>query len=171
MDGVNHVLHSRVRAINSPYSVQGVTPGAGLAQTMDLDVREGSLDRLGTGTIAVRENLGLKVGDTMSFAMADGTDVTQKVVAVYGRGLGFGDLTLPYDLVAAHSDSPMGTVLVSAPDVSKDALTKAVPAGVSVLTQAEAAGRPSGSTINYLALGLIAAFAGIAMVNTLAMAV
>jgi putative ABC transport system permease protein len=170
VEAVTHVLRTRVRAVNSPYSVQGVTPG-GLAKTIDMDVRQGSLDGFGPGTMAVRENLGMKVGDRVSFSMADGAKVTQRVVAVYRRGLGFGDLTLPYDQVAAHIDSPMGTVLVSAPNVPKDALSKAVPAGVTVMGQTEAADRTSNTAINYLALGLIVAFAGIAMVNTLAMAV
>ncbi|MCP2343013.1 ABC transporter permease [Actinomadura rupiterrae] len=168
---VTEVVHSRVRAVDSPYSVQGVTP-SGLAATMDLDVRDGSLDRLGPGTMAVRDGIGMKVGDSVSFALADGTRTTQKVVAVYRRGLGFGDLTLPYDLVAAHSDSPMGTVLVSAPGVSKDALRRALPPGVMIGGAVEANKGASGSSaVNYLALGLIVAFAGIAMVNTLAMAV
>jgi putative ABC transport system permease protein len=167
---VTRVLHTRVRSADGPYSAQGVTP-RNLAATMDLDVRSGSLDRLGPGTMAVREGLGMDVGDSVSFAMADGAEVTQRVVAVYTRGLGFGDLTLPHDLVAAHTDSTLGTVLVSAPGLAKDALRGAVPPGVTVLDQAEAADRPSGTAINYLALGLIVAFAGIAMVNTLAMAV
>ncbi|WP_026414075.1 ABC transporter permease [Actinomadura oligospora] len=168
---VTEVVHSRVRAVNSPYSVQGVTP-AGLSATMDLDVRDGSLDRLGPGTMAVRDGIGMKVGDSVAFALADGTRVTRKVVAVYGRGLGFGDLTLPYDLVAAHSDSPMGTVLVSAPGVRADALRHVLPAGISLAGTAEAnKGTDNASAVNYLALGLIVAFAGIAMVNTLAMAV
>ncbi|GAA4095389.1 ABC transporter permease [Actinomadura miaoliensis] len=167
---VTQVLRSRVRAVNTPYSVQGVTPD-GLTRTMDLDVRQGSLDRLGPGTAAAREGLGLKVGDTVSFAMADGTKVTQRVVAVYRRGLGFGDLTLPYDLVAAHTDAPMGTLLVAAPGVSQDTLRRAVPPGVTLLGHNEAAGVRPGTAINYLALGLIVAFAAITMVNTLAMAV
>ncbi|RFU38311.1 ABC transporter permease, partial [Actinomadura logoneensis] len=168
---VTQVVHSRVRAVDSPYSVQGVTPG-GLRETMDLDVRDGSLDRLGPGTVAVRDGIGMKVGDSVAFALADGTRVTEKVVAVYGRGLGFGDLTLPYDLVAAHSDSPLGTVLVSAPRVPADTLRRVLPPGVSLATRAEAnRGTDNASAVNYLALGLVVAFAGIAMVNTLAMAV
>ncbi|MFC4909143.1 ABC transporter permease [Actinomadura gamaensis] len=168
---VTEVVRSRVRAANSPYSVQGVTPD-GLSATMDLDVRDGSLDRLGPGAMAAREGIGMKVGDSVSFALADGTRTTQKVVAIYRRGLGFGDLTLPYDLVAAHSDSSMGTALVSAPGVAKDALRRALPPGVMIGAPVAANKGVSGaSAVNYLALGLVVAFAGIAMVNTLAMAV
>ncbi|MFI0355884.1 FtsX-like permease family protein [Actinomadura sp. 9N407] len=172
VQSVTEVLHTRVRSVNSPYSVQGVTP-AGLAQTMDLDVLAGSLDRLGDGTMAVREGLGMEVGDKVPFAMADGTPVTQRVVAVYRRGLGFGDLTLPHSLVAAHVDVPMGTVLVAAPDVPRTALAGALSGfpGLAVQDQAEATDRTSSSAVNYLALALIIAFAAISMVNTLAMAV
>ncbi|GAA2608686.1 FtsX-like permease family protein [Actinomadura fulvescens] len=170
---VTEVLHSRVRSANSPYSVQGVTP-AGLTHTMDLDVRSGSLDAFGDGTMAVRESLGIKVGDRKSFSMADGTPVTLRVVAVYKRGLGFGDFTLPHALVAAHVDVPMGTVLVSAPGVSRAALSKATAAypGLGVQERATAPDKASGGTaVNYLSLGLIVAFAAISMVNTLAMAI
>ncbi|KAB2350883.1 ABC transporter permease [Actinomadura rudentiformis] len=170
---VTEILHSRVRSTNSPYSVQGVTP-AGLNHTMDLDVRSGSLAEFGDGTMAVRENLGLKVGDKKSFSMADGTPVTLRVVAVYKRGLGFGDFTLPHALVAAHVDVPMGTVLVSAPSVSRDALSKATAAfpGLNVQERATAPDKADGGTaVNYLSLALIVAFAAISMVNTLAMAI
>lgn len=39
--------------------------------------------------------------------LGDGTPVTLTVSAVYARGLGFGDLTLPHALVAAHVDNPL----------------------------------------------------------------
>ncbi|WP_157420484.1 FtsX-like permease family protein, partial [Actinomadura kijaniata] len=162
------VLHTRVRAINSPYGVQGVT-AEGLDATMDLGVTSGSLAELGNGTMAAREGIGMKVGDRVSFSMADGTPVTLRVVAVYRRGLGFGDLTLPHALVAAHVDAPLSTVLVAAPGVSRDALAAA--AGAPVRDRAAAVERRDGGAVNRLALGLIVAFAAITMVNTLAMAV
>jgi putative ABC transport system permease protein len=169
---VTEVLHTRVRAVSTPYNAQGVTP-AGLASTMDLDVRSGSLNGFGDGTMAVREGLGMKVGDRKSFAMADGTPVTMKVIAVYRRGLGFGDLTLPYSLVAQHVDAPFGTVLVSAPGVRQDAIAKAVAGfpGVGVQDRVSAPAKDNSTAVNYLSLALIVGFAGISMVNTLAMAV
>ncbi|WP_245869786.1 FtsX-like permease family protein [Actinomadura meyerae] len=168
---VTEVLHTRVRAAKTPYSAQGVTP-AGLAQTMDLDVRAGSLDDLGDGTMAVREGIGMDVGDKATFAMADGTVVTLRVVAVYHRGLGFGDLTLPHSLVAAHVDVPMGTALIAAPGVGADALKSAVAAypGLGLHARTDAPSRSGGSAVNYLALSMIVAFAAISAANTLAMA-
>ncbi|MEU5877074.1 FtsX-like permease family protein [Spirillospora sp. NPDC047279] len=172
VEAVTEVLHTRVRGVNSPYSAQGVTP-AGLSRTMDLDVTSGTLDGFGQGTMAVREGLGMKVGDSRSFAMGDGTPVTMRVIAVYRRGLGFGDLTLPHALVAAHVDVPMGTVLVSAPGVDRAALDRATATfpGLRVQERATAPEKSGGSAVNYLSLGLIVAFAAISMVNTLAMAV
>ncbi len=167
VEAVTEVLHTRVRAVNSPYSAQGVTP-AGLARTMDLGVTAGSLDRLGDGTMAVREGLGRKVGDRVAFAMADGAPVSLTVIAIYRRGLGFGDFTLPHSLVAAHVDAPLGTVLIAAPKVPRDVLTRA---GLPVVERAAAPAKSSSSAVNHLSLGLIVAFAAISMVNTLAMAV
>src|SRR5207248_487266 len=39
--------------------------------------------------------------------LGDGTQVRLKVVALYKRGLGFGDVLLPRDLVAAHAATPL----------------------------------------------------------------
>ncbi|MBE1530399.1 FtsX-like permease family protein [Actinomadura algeriensis] len=168
---VTEVLHTRVRFADTPYSAQGVTP-AGLSHTMDLGVRSGSLDAFGEGTMAVREGLGMNVGDVASFALADGAPVKLRVVAVYHRGLGFGDLTLPHSLVAAHVDVPMGTALIAAPGATRDALNGAAAAypGVTLYARTSVPDGPSGSAVNYLSLGMIVAFAAISAVNTLAMA-
>ncbi|WP_019632013.1 FtsX-like permease family protein [Actinomadura atramentaria] len=168
---VTEVLHTRVRAVSGPYSVQGVTPD-GLAATADLGVTSGSLADLGAGTVAAREGIGKRVGDTLSVSMADGTPVKLRVVAVYRRGLGFGDLTMPHQIVAAHVDNPLGTVLVAAPGVPRAALARAVAdlPGVGVLDRAAAPGPADGGTaVNCLALGMIIGFAAISLVNTLAM--
>ncbi|MCY1137692.1 FtsX-like permease family protein [Actinoplanes sp. Pm04-4] len=72
---------------------------AQLASTMDLKVREGSLAGLTDGTIAVSalqaSSSSWKVGDTADMWLADGTPVKPRVVAIYDRGLGFGDVLLP----------------------------------------------------------------------------
>ncbi|MEV0404458.1 FtsX-like permease family protein [Actinoallomurus sp. NPDC050550] len=174
---VTEVLHSTVRVGLENYGVQGVTP-AGLSHTMNLDVRAGSPARLDAGTIAVSTTaaarLGVHVGDQVRMTLGDGTPFAPRVVAVYGRGLGFGDLTVAHDLLAAHVDDPRAdTVLVAGP-ARADALRSAVRPypGVAVLdqtavTQARAA---ANAEVNYVAMGLIIAFTGIAVVNTLAMA-
>jgi hypothetical protein len=65
---------------------------------MDLKVSAGNLDDLGEGTVAVSTlqagNSGWKLGDDVEFWLGDGTPVKLRLVALYERGLGFGDVTL-----------------------------------------------------------------------------
>ncbi|GIJ66979.1 FtsX-like permease family protein [Virgisporangium ochraceum] len=88
-------------------SAQAVDP-VGLASTMDLRVTDGDLaDLRGTDTVAASSirasSSGWKVGDRVEFWLGDGTPVTPRLVAVYERGLGFGDVTLTRDTVAGHT--------------------------------------------------------------------
>ncbi|MFF3665223.1 FtsX-like permease family protein [Microtetraspora malaysiensis] len=173
---VTEVLRTSVRVGLTRYGAQAVTP-EGLASTMDLDVRKGSVDRMGAGTLAVSETaaegLGVSVGDPVALTLGDGTPATLTVAAVYSRGLGFADLTLPHDLVAAHVDDPLArTVLVAAPSVDRAALAAPLRdrPGMGVLDRVEATAAPANAEVNYVAMGLIIAFTAIAVVNTLAMA-
>ncbi|KAA2261125.1 ABC transporter permease [Solihabitans fulvus] len=170
---VTEVLHTTVWTGVTSHSAQAVTP-AGLSQTLDLDVRAGSIDRLAEDTVAVREGLGPGLGDDVPLSLADGTPVTLRVVAVYGRGLGFGDLTLAHDLVARHVDVPLNdSVLVAAPTVDRATLVGALRGepGVAVLDRitAVSASSDGGTAVNYVALGLIVGFAAISVVNSLTM--
>ncbi|WP_211370055.1 ABC transporter permease [Nonomuraea turkmeniaca] len=164
------VLRTTARIGLEKFSVQAVTPD-GLDRTMDLDVTAGSLAGFGTTSAALSrtaaERLDAGVGDQIELALGDGTPAVVKVAAIYTRGLGFGDLTLSHQLVAAHVDDPRGTVLVSGGD--RAALERALP-GVTVRAQAEAGEiGTSNAAVNYVAMGLIIAFCAIAVVNTLAM--
>ncbi|WP_030154249.1 FtsX-like permease family protein [Streptomyces sp. NRRL S-244] len=175
------IVHTSVRVGLTKYGAQGVTP-AGLTRTWDPGVTSGSLDGFGEKSVAVSElaagQLGLKPGSPLRLALGDGTPVTLTVAAVYARGLGFGDLTLPHDLVAAHVDNPLASsVLVAAePGTGREQLAAAVGGfpGVGVLSapdadEARAERQQSGAEINLLAMGLVLAFTAIAVVNTLAM--
>ena len=88
-------------------SARGV--GAGVEATMDPKVSSGRLSDLRGGTVALSRDVasGLDVGSTATFWLPDGTRTRARVVAIYDRGLGFGDVLLPRDLVAAHSASPL----------------------------------------------------------------
>ncbi|MEU8797428.1 FtsX-like permease family protein [Spirillospora sp. NPDC048819] len=158
------VLRSTVRVDLENYGVQGVTPG-GLDRTMDLDVREGSLQGLDSSTIAVSSTasarLDVRPGDRLSLALGDGTPIEPKVIAVYERGLGFGDLTVTRDLLAAHVDDPRGTLLIAG--TPPDGLPT-TDAGTLAENRAT-----TNAEVNYVAMGLILAFTAIAVVNTLAM--
>ncbi|RKT07287.1 putative ABC transport system permease protein [Streptomyces sp. 3211.6] len=175
------IVHTSVRVGLTKYAARGVTP-SGLTRTWDPGVTGGSLDGFGDGRAAVSElaaeQLGLKPGSPLSLTLGDGTPVTLTVAAVYARGLGFGDVTLPHALVAAHVDNPLaGSVLVAAePGVGRERLAAAAgaPGAVSVLSAAQAdAARVrragAGAETNLLAMGLVLAFTAIAVVNTLAM--
>ncbi|MER6450196.1 FtsX-like permease family protein [Streptomyces venezuelae] len=177
------IVHSSVRVGLTKYAAQGVTP-AGLTRTWDPEVTGGSLDGFGEENAAVSElaadQLGLRPGSPLKLTLGDGTPVTLTVSAVYARGLGFGDLTLPHRLVAAHADNPLArSVLVATgPDAGtgREQLAAAVAGfpGVRVLTAADADAaraerQDAGAEINLLAMGLVLAFTAIAVVNTLAM--
>ncbi|MFD8142106.1 FtsX-like permease family protein [Streptomyces sp. NPDC059708] len=174
---VTEVVRTSVRVGLAKYAAQGVTP-AGLTRTWDPGVTGGSLEGFGEGRAAVSElaagQLGLKPGSPLRLTLGDGTPVTLTVSAVYARGLGFGDVTLPHGLVAAHVDNPLaGSVLVAAePGVGRERIAAA--AGVPVLSAAQAdAARErrdaAGAEVNLLAMALVLAFTAIAVVNTLAM--
>lgn len=180
------IVHTSVRVGLTKYAAQGVTP-AGLTRTWDPRVTGGTLAGFGDGDAAVSElaaeQLGLKPGSPLKLTLGDGTAVTLKVTAVYARGLGFGDLTLPHGLVAGHMDNPLaGSVLVAtepgadAGAVGREQLAAAVKGfpGVAVLSAADAdrvraERQDAGAEINLLAMGLVLAFTAIAVVNTLAM--
>ncbi|MEW1845803.1 FtsX-like permease family protein [Nonomuraea angiospora] len=166
---VTEVLRTSVRIDLEKYAVQAVTPG-GLERTMDLGVVAGSLDGLGGTSAAISrtaaDRLDAGVGDRLGLVLGDGTPAEVRVVAIYARGLGFGDLTLSRELVAGHVDDPRGTVLVSGGD--REELRRA--SGAPVLDGAGTAQVDSpNAAVTYVAMGLIIAFCAIAVVNTLAM--
>ncbi|MFC8716061.1 ABC transporter permease [Kitasatospora sp. NPDC057198] len=175
---VTRVLHSQVRDGLTRRSVQAVTPGR-LADTLDLGVTAGDLDRLADGTAAAAEGLGYRLGQRVRLTLADGTPTEVTVVALYARGLGFGDLTLAHDTVAAHVDVPLDDeLLVRGDGLTRSALTAALhdTPGPGVLdhasaTAAAAAGNRTGAQVGYVSLGLIVAFVAIAVLNTLAMGI
>ncbi|GAA2157172.1 FtsX-like permease family protein [Actinomadura napierensis] len=185
VETVTEIVETNARGLGlGKYTVQGVTP-QGLTRTMDLGATSGSLDRLGPGTVALSTNgasrAHAKVGDRLRLRLGDGTPISPTVVAVYSLQLGFPDVTLPRDVVAPHVDAPLDTsVLVrTAPGAHgvERALADAVRGypGVHVADRQEvraqqAAQQRANRQVQYLAMGLIIAFAAIAVVNTLVMA-
>jgi putative ABC transport system permease protein len=182
---VTEVVHTSVRTLSlTQYAAQGVTP-EGLGQTLNLDVRAGSLGSMGTGTVALSttaaSGLGARVGGWTRLWLGDGTLLSLRVVAIYARGLGFGDITLARDLVAAHVDDPLDdTVLIKtvpgATGVAAAllAIARGYP-GVRVLDRAgiraqEAAQQRVNADVQYLEMALIILFTAIAVVNALTMA-
>ncbi|MFD7769640.1 ABC transporter permease [Streptomyces sp. NPDC059787] len=85
---------------------QGIDP-KGVERTLDLDVRSGSLAELREGTVAVStaqaDAAGWHLGEKAGLWLGDGTPVTLRVVALYERGWGFGDVTLHTKTLAGHT--------------------------------------------------------------------
>lgn len=172
---VTRVLHTQVRDGLTKRSVQAVTPER-LTDTLDLGVTAGDIAALADGTAAAADGLGYRLGQRIRLTLADGTPAEVTVVALYARGLGFGDLTLAHGLVAAHVDVPLDdNLLVRGEGVARQALAAALRAepGIGVLDRAAAqsAGNRTSAQIGYVTLGLIIAFVAIAVLNTLAMSI
>lgn len=164
------LLRTSVQIDLDRYGAQAVTP-EGLDQTVDLGVVAGSLADFGADSVALSrtaaDGLDVGVGDRIPLVLGDGTPAEVEVVAVYARGLGFGDLTLSHALVSGHVDDARGTVLVAGG--TRAELESALP-GAAVLDRVAAVESGAvNAAVNYVAMGLIIAFCAIAMVNTLAM--
>lgn len=172
------VLHSTVWIGKNRYPAQGVTP-TGLQSTMDLQVRDGNLRDLDDDAVAVSTvtatGLGARVGDTLALQLGDGTPVSLRIAATYQRALGFGALTLPYPLLAAHVDVPLASTVLIATDAAAEPALRALVAvhpGLQLLDRASAQAQNASTNdaaVRYIALGLVIAFTAIAVVNTLAM--
>jgi putative ABC transport system permease protein len=119
------------------------------------------------------ETIGVEVGETIDLTLGDGTAMQPTVVATYGRGLGFGDLTLPHDVLAAHTTTRLDqSILVAAADTGAAGRALAAMPGLTVLDRAglTAAGQAQRDTetwTNLIALLVILGYVAIAVVNTL----
>lgn len=163
-------------------TAQGLQPSA-LSATVDLDAREGDLADLAPDTVALSTTasswLGLGVGDRAHLYLGDGTPFTGKVIAVYGRGLGFADLTFDHDLLLSHTTAGVDhSVLVRSGSRSGDVadqlstLARAYPG--TALSGALAADdlvaeQRAMAWVNYVVVGLIIAYTALTVVNTQAM--
>ncbi|MFV2174929.1 FtsX-like permease family protein [Actinomadura sp. LOL_016] len=162
---------------------QGVDP-QGAEETMDLDVTSGSLADLREGTVAVSSSQagtsGWKVGGDARLWLGDGTPVTLKVVAIYERSFGFGDVTLADATLAGHTATGLDDhVLVgSAPgaDVGPALaeLAKRYPAstvtGTDRFTGELAQDLAIGSWLNKMLIAVLVGYSVLAAANTLIMA-
>ncbi|RQX15340.1 ABC transporter permease [Micromonospora ureilytica] len=164
-----------------PVSAQSVDP-AGVTSTMDLAVREGNLADLRAGTVALSamqaSSSGWDVGDQAELWLGDGTPVTLDVIAIYGRGLGFGDVTLAAETVAGHTaGNTSDEVLVRASPEADTALAawSAGHPGTEVLDAATRTRLIStdlaiGAWLNRLLIGVMVGYAALAAATTMVMA-
>ncbi|MFF1919944.1 ABC transporter permease [Streptomyces sp. NPDC058221] len=157
-------------------ATQGVSgSGAQLAKVQDLDVREGSLDRLGRGRIAIDKTLAaaadVTVGDKLPLYLPDGTEAGPEVVAVYGRGLGLATVTMDRASLTGHVSSGFDSKLLvrggdAEPLAALGEVTDA--SGYAVEQNMD---QEYGAWSNYMMAAVLGGFAAVAAVNTLVMTV
>jgi putative ABC transport system permease protein len=162
---------------------QGIDP-VGADQTMDLGVRSGSLADLRAGTVAVSTTQagtsGWKLGDNARLWLGDGTPVALRVVAIYDRGWGFGDVTLHAETLAGHTATGLDDHILirTAPGAEVGTalaeLARAYPAstviGADRLTGELAEDLAISAWLNKLLIAVLVGYAVLAAANTLIMA-
>ncbi|HVX45489.1 MAG TPA: FtsX-like permease family protein [Mycobacteriales bacterium] len=163
----------------SPYPAGAVTGGR-IDRVLDLDVRQGSLAGLTGGSVALSEQGASafhgKLGQRIEVRLGDGTLIRPRVVAIYSRGLGFGDLMFPWSTVSAHLSTPalsVAYVRFSSGANPEQAIRAAYP-GLIVgdRTSYEAQlnrDQKMNAWVNNVMLGTIVGFVAIAVANTLVM--
>jgi putative ABC transport system permease protein len=157
--------------------------GEGLGGVVDLGVTAGSMASLRGATVAVSERrarkLGWKLGDRVALWLGDGAPARLRVVALFDRPLGFGEIVLPRRVVAAHVARPLDDVVfVSTRGMGADELERMAASrrDTDVLGREGYLGRISAgvrkqSIAAFLLLGLVVVFAAVAAVNALSMAI
>jgi putative ABC transport system permease protein len=169
------------------YTAEGVDVGA-LAGTLDPGTVSGSLTGLHRDTVAVdtvtADDLHLRVGSTFRGWFGDGVPVTLRVVAIYQRGLGFANLTLPAEVLRPHTATGLDSLVLVADSRGSDhagvfaALTRAVhaadpaagvttPNGYQAAVNAQVA---QNTWTIHVSVIVLLVYVVIAALNTLAMA-
>ena len=151
-----------------------------LPSTLDLDVGEGDLTQLGDGTVAVSRMqataMSWDVGDEIEMRLGDGTPIRPRVVAIYDRGLGFGDVILDRSTVAGHTATGLDSeILVLG---GSTVALREVAARYPGSTVVDAAGMTGGlatdlalsAWLNRLLIGVMVGYAALAAANTMVMA-
>ncbi len=95
--------------------------------TLDLDVRAGSLADVTGDGVAVSDTVaragGLAVGSAVDARLADASPARLRVVAVYTRANGLGDVVLPHAVALAHAAEPLDSgvfVAGSGPQLNRE---------------------------------------------------
>ncbi|MTB89080.1 FtsX-like permease family protein [Aeromicrobium senzhongii] len=149
---------------------------SGDTELVDPVVREGSLDDLtGAATIAVSRDAligGLKgVGDTVDLRMA-GDEVRATIVAVYDRGLGFGDFIVAPAAIEGLAASPVTVLSVDGAGSDVTAALERqglVATSVDDHVQGATEAGADGQRLSDVLLLVLLAFSGLVAANTLVM--
>ncbi|MFJ6075603.1 FtsX-like permease family protein [Streptomyces sp. NPDC093065] len=157
-------------------ATQGISgSGAQLAKVQDLDVREGSLDRVGPGRVAVDRTLATAtktgLGDRLSLYLPDGTKASPEIVAVYGRGLGLPAVTMDRASLDGHVTSAFADTLLVGGGRAEPLGALGEVTDASGYALARNVDREFGAWANYTMAAVLGGFAAVAAVNTLVMTV
>ncbi|MEV8433212.1 ABC transporter permease [Streptomyces chartreusis] len=157
-------------------STQGISgSGEQLAKVQDLDVRGGSLDRIGKGRIAIDKTLAtsakVEVGDKLPLYLPDGTRADPEVVAVYGRGLGLAAVTMDRASLAPHVTSPFDSTLLIRGGNAKALAPLGEVTDASGYVVGQNTDRELNAWANYTMAAVLGGFAAVAAANTLVMTV
>ncbi|MBT2449185.1 FtsX-like permease family protein [Streptomyces sp. ISL-43] len=151
-------------------SAQGVA--GDITTVEDLGVLSGDLARLAPGKVAVDRTLAeadhAAVGDRIELRLPDGTRTDPEIVAVYSRGLGLGEVTLPAADLAGHTTAGRPTELLVRGPLPAD-LGPAQSASAWTTTQSLA--REVNAWANTTMAAVLGGFAAVAAANTLVMTV
>ena len=161
--------------------VYGETVAGGpLSRVLDLGVTSGRLSALAPGQIAVSAleagngAMGVHVGSRVTVYLPDGTPYRATVSAVYSRALAVGDVLIPAAVAAGHTGDPaqLGEILVNGGSARGLAAIAAAHPGLRVQSRRvynaqSVAASAQNSFANNLVLGVVAALAAVALVNTL----
>jgi putative ABC transport system permease protein len=163
------------------WNAAGLDPAAARGM-LDLGLRAGSLDAIRGDGIAVSQPLaraGAGLGRVLHARLADGTPALLRVVAVYARANGFGDVVLPHALALAHAATALDSaVFVSGhgtavdrglASISRSVPTAAVVSRAGFLAGVKAQGEDQ-ARAQWVIVALMILIAAMAAFNTGAMA-
>ncbi|MFD5840730.1 ABC transporter permease [Streptomyces chartreusis] len=157
-------------------TTQGISgSGEQLAKVQDLDVRGGSLDRIGKDRIAIDKTLATSakvgVGDKLPLYLPDGSRANPEVVAVYGRGLGLAAVTMDRASLAPHVTSPFDSTLLIRGGNAKALAPLGEVTDASGYAVEQNTDRELNAWANYTMAAVLGGFAAVAAANTLVMTV
>ncbi|MCP9962832.1 ABC transporter permease [Streptomyces somaliensis] len=168
------------------FSLRGVTPEK-LSRTIDLGIVDGDIGDLRGRALAMEDSqatlLGASVGERVPLYLGDGALVELKLVATYERGIGFGEMTVPQEVLAGHTTarSP-GQLLVRVRDggdrAAVGAALRELAGAHPTLSVQDRGGFSAGvreeattaAWVNLTGLAMILAYIAISVVNTLVVA-
>lgn len=167
-----------------PVDAQAIDPD-GADQTLDLSVSQGSLADLRGETVALStmqaSSQGVDLGDQVEMWLGDGTPVSLRLVAIYDRGLAFGNVTLNRETVDGHTPTDLDDQVL----IRTEPGNSETPAGLaglverypgSGLTDTGVIDAQLGTDLalsawlNKLLIGIMVGYAALAAANTMIMA-